>query len=1516
VGIIVNSDFTLGSTIAPALATANLTFSNNMNLGGAARTITLGGMSGVNIFSGIISNGGLTLNSAAAANILTLGGANTYSGATTVDGGTLKPSAANRFSPNSALIINASGTVDLTAFAQAVPSLSGSGVLTNVGTTAALTTGSDNTSTTFSGTVTGTAGLTKTGTGTLMLSGMNTNTGITTINGGKISVATIGNSGSVTSNLSGATNAAANLVFGGGVLEYTGATAATDRNYTLTAATTSTIEVVNAATNLTLSGANTATSGALTKTGAGTLTLTGNNLATGAVTVTAGKLELGAADRIAVAPIVLDGGVFSTGATTGFNETVGTLDLNNNSTLNLGTGVHTLTFANSSAVAWASGKTLTITGWVGSGTGGTAGKIMVGVGGLTVAQLAQITFTGYVGSAQILPTGELALYPPCATPAAQPTAFVSSAITKVGMTIGFTAASPAPDKYLVIRSTTNTAPTPVDGTNYLVGETLGDGTVVSISNATSGILNKGLMPSTTYYYFIYAYNSVCANGPKYKVSAPLTGSATTLASTVLLVPTNYATIKLAYNAASNGDIIRLVNGAYIHSAISGYSSNPIPVAKSVIIDGQGSTITRTSGSPVKGFLFGGYPDVASATPTLKNITLCNYNGGNGSAIGSDAFVGSFITLENVNVVGVADGATYAIWLESDALVKNCYIGRIPSPANVGGIRVKTGVLTTNPLNVSIVDTKMECTRNPSSGGGGSVWIGDEGTSHNNNTINIINCSIASNSLTYATAAGGIYYTCGNNSTLNIKTTAFVGNNATSAVPQSGAAIYASSTSATQYMNISKCIFDINTDGTGSGAVYSGNTITVVEKSVFRDNTGSGTVISGVTALNNLFTTNGGGVPVSINSTFLGSVTGNTDIFNYAGNINNSCTFGCTDNPVSVVALGAALSSTCFVQGGTLTSTQAGLWHYQQASGVGVNMTAATTVTIPTITGYTVFYQDATAGTDPLMSAFVFAPAAAGPDQTTSPNTTLTLAGSDPTGASGVWSIVSGPNSSLAQFANVTLNTSTFTPTVAGTYTLRWTIDGCSFDEVKIMVLGPVYAISGTIFNDGNGLSDSNINGSAMNGTESGPTGVKLYINVLSSTGVLVTSVEVAADGTYTIPGTALTGSGNYTLVLTTSPTATTPSLPSGWNFEGETFGTNNGAGTGNDATGTSPLTLGTVVVSVGSADVTGVNFGLNKTPTVVTAMATVQTTPSGTTDVSVAGLLTSSSTSIFGVSDLESTITSITLTSFPTSATSFTVGTTTYYPTVGDIPAGCTTCAAFPASGGVNVPTNAAGVPTNLLIDPSFTGGGSIDITYTTTDGAGKTSLPAISSVPFSAPLPVKLLHFTAEKKENTVHLDWVTASELNNAFFEIERSTDALNYKTIGTVRGNGTTNIKQYYAFIDAKPYLGRTNYYRLRQVDFDGKAENSPITSVFLDKQGNLVLLKNPVNDLLEATITLNETSSIEVNILAIDGRRISTQTLNGNNGVNRIEINTTSLAAGTYLLQVRNNTHANTIKFIKE
>lgn len=81
--------------------------------------------------------------------------------------------------------------------------------------------------------------------------------------------------------------------------------------------------------------------------------------------------------------------------------------------------------------------------------------------------------------------------------------------------------------------------------------------------------------------------------------------------------------------------------------------------------------------------------------------------------------------------------------------------------------------------------------------------------------------------------------------------------------------------------------------------------------------------------------------------------------------------------------------------------------------------------------------------------------------------------------------------------------------------------------------------------------------------------------------------------------------------------------------------------------------------------------------------------------------------------------------------------------------------------------------------------------------------------------------------ENNTTLLKWSTASEFNNQYFEVQRQ-DANTWETIGVENGKGNSQQLQNYTHIDAQPKEG-INYYRLKQVDFDGKFEYSPVISV---------------------------------------------------------------------------------------
>lgn len=132
------------------------------------------------------------------------------------------------------------------------------------------------------------------------------------------------------------------------------------------------------------------------------------------------------------------------------------------------------------------------------------------------------------------------------------------------------------------------------------------------------------------------------------------------------------------------------------------------------------------------------------------------------------------------------------------------------------------------------------------------------------------------------------------------------------------------------------------------------------------------------------------------------------------------------------------------------------------------------------------------------------------------------------------------------------------------------------------------------------------------------------------------------------------------------------------------------------------------------------------------------------------------------------------------------------------------------------------------------------------------------------AATPVTLSYFNGNFRDDNVLLEWATESEDNNSHFEIEKSTDGRNWVLHEIVEGSGSTLARKTYSLIDSKPLMGM-NYYRLKQVDFDGKFEYSPIVNVEV-KETAISIYPNPVVDRL----TVNLGSELSGDLLVFDVR----------------------------------------------
>jgi len=132
--------------------------------------------------------------------------------------------------------------------------------------------------------------------------------------------------------------------------------------------------------------------------------------------------------------------------------------------------------------------------------------------------------------------------------------------------------------------------------------------------------------------------------------------------------------------------------------------------------------------------------------------------------------------------------------------------------------------------------------------------------------------------------------------------------------------------------------------------------------------------------------------------------------------------------------------------------------------------------------------------------------------------------------------------------------------------------------------------------------------------------------------------------------------------------------------------------------------------------------------------------------------------------------------------------------------------------------------------------------------------------------LPVELTSFEAKAMETETALHWATATEDNNDFFEVQRSNNGTTWQTLGEVKGAGTTIIAQQYAFRDYHPNIG-TNYYRLKQVDFNGDFEFSNIEVIQFSRTNTPI-----VYIAKESKLYVNNASKCDVSIYNIQGQRV--------------------------------------------
>ncbi len=181
--------------------------------------------------------------------------------------------------------------------------------------------------------------------------------------------------------------------------------------------------------------------------------------------------------------------------------------------------------------------------------------------------------------------------------------------------------------------------------------------------------------------------------------------------------------------------------------------------------------------------------------------------------------------------------------------------------------------------------------------------------------------------------------------------------------------------------------------------------------------------------------------------------------------------------------------------------------------------------------------------------------------------------------------------------------------------------------------------------------------------------------------------------------------------------------------------------------------------------------------------------------------------------------------------------------------------------------------------------------------------------------LPIELLEFSALLlSSGDVLTEWKTALEKNNDYFLIQRSADGLHFETVGRVKGAGNSNQVNTYSFIDEAPLAG-LSYYRLVQVDYDGRSSNSQMVSVRIASLSPIVVSPNPTQGLFTISTQWGAEEVVEISLVDAIGKERMSWKENVRVGLYEKTIDISHFSDGTYVLRVRSKTENAAFKIIK-
>jgi hypothetical protein len=173
--------------------------------------------------------------------------------------------------------------------------------------------------------------------------------------------------------------------------------------------------------------------------------------------------------------------------------------------------------------------------------------------------------------------------------------------------------------------------------------------------------------------------------------------------------------------------------------------------------------------------------------------------------------------------------------------------------------------------------------------------------------------------------------------------------------------------------------------------------------------------------------------------------------------------------------------------------------------------------------------------------------------------------------------------------------------------------------------------------------------------------------------------------------------------------------------------------------------------------------------------------------------------------------------------------------------------------------------------------------------------------------LPVELTSFIASATTEGVLLNWTTATEINNHGFEIERSSDGVEFYTVAFVQGAGTSTERREYVYTDKVDYKGgEIFYYRLKQIDLDGRVQYSDIVEIEFNVPKDFVLHQNypnPFNPTTTIKYAVPKTSLVSIKVYDLTGQEVASLVNEmKDSGTYEVKFDARNLASGVYIYKM--------------